>query len=367
MEWKVPYIDLPLQYRNLKSELNSEFERVMNEGSFILRDDVKKFEENMASFLGVKQVVGVNSGTDALYLSAKAVGLKKGDEVITVALLPYAIFAIINAGATPCLIDIAEDFNMDMDKIEKAITPRTKAILPVHLNGRACQMDKLGDIAKKHNLIIIEDAAPSIGAKFKGRCVGSFGTTGCFSTHPMKNLSSAGDGGFISTNNEELAAKFRLLRNLGKTTKPEFSCLGYSSRLDNLQAAILNVKFKYLNEWANRRREIASIYNEKLANLPLILLPEPSQGDFFDIYNSYIIRYSRQQELCSYLRERGIEAFIHFPKPVCERKELNIPYYSLPVTEKICKEAVSLPIYPEMNDKQIDYVIKNLKEFFKNG
>ncbi|MEK6820550.1 MAG: DegT/DnrJ/EryC1/StrS family aminotransferase, partial [Nanoarchaeota archaeon] len=282
-DWKVQYVDLSIQFKNLEKELTEVFKRVMSGADFILRDDVEKFEENIASYLGVKHVIGVNSGTDALFLALRAAGIGENDEVITVAHTFVASLAsIVHNRAKPILVDIKEDFNIDVDKIEEAITKRTRAIMPVHLNGRACNMDKLMQIAEKHNLLIIEDAAQALGSAYRGRKVGSFGIAGCFSAHPIKTLSCAGDGGFISTNNDEIAEKCRLLRDHGQKTKRDYVCFGYNSRLDNLQAAILNVKFKYLEDWIKKRREIAKIYSEKLADLPLILPPAPSDGDYFD-------------------------------------------------------------------------------------
>ena len=358
---KAPYLDLPQQYKNQKKELDFAFKRVMTEGSFILRKDVERFEKDMASYIGVKHVIGVNSGTDALFLSLKSLDLKPKDEVITTALLPYTIFAILNAGAKPVLIDVKEDFNMDVDKIEKAITSKTKAIMPIHLNGRSCQMDKIMKIARKNNLIVIEDSAQSLGSKYKGKKTGTFGILGCFSLHPMKNLSCAGDGGFIATNNNDFAKKLRTLRNLGKYERTIFKSFGYNSRLDNLQAAILNVKLRNLNKYIKKRMEIAIEYNEGLSNLPLIL-PKISKED---TYNSYVIFTKDQKGLFNYLTEKRIEVFLHYSAPVYKLKELNLKDFNLPKTEQICREAISLPINPSMNDMQISYVIKSINDYFK--
>ncbi|MDC0357812.1 DegT/DnrJ/EryC1/StrS family aminotransferase [Oligoflexia bacterium] len=367
MDWKVPYIDLPLQFDNLKDELLEAMTRVMAEGSFILRQDVTAFEEQMAHFLGVKHVIGVNSGTDALYLSAKALELKEGDEVVTVAHSFIAtLSAVIHQGAKPILVDIQEDFNMNLELVENAITEKTKAIIPVHLNGRLCQMDRLLEIAAKYNLTIIEDAAQALGAKFKGQAAGSFGLVGCFSVHPMKTLNCGGDGGFLSTNDDQIAEKLRLLRDHGQQKKTDLVCFGYNSRLDNLQAAILNVKFKYLPKWIARRRALAAMYAEALADLPLTLPPAPSAGDYFDTFNSYVIRSAYQKELVSFLGEKGVCAFVHIGKPLNHHKALGLPSFSIPVNEKICGEICSLPIYPEMTDEQAQYVIACVQEFFKD-
>tara|TARA_Y100000034_G_scaffold45936_1_gene56482 strand:+ start:12797 stop:13906 length:1110 start_codon:yes stop_codon:yes gene_type:complete len=367
MKWKVPYVNLPTQFENLEGEITKEIIRVMSKGEFILKDDVKKFEDKMASYLGVKHVIGVNSGTDALNLSTKLIGLKKGDEVITVAHTFVAtIAAIVHTGAKPVFVDIKDDFNMDIGQIENKITDKTKAIIPVHLNGRVCDMGNLEEITKKHNLKIIEDSAQSLGSKYNGRMAGSFGLTGCFSFHPMKTLNCAGDGGAITTNDDNIAKKAKLLRNHGQREKTDIVFFGYNTRLDNLQAAILNIKFKYLKRDIKRRREIASIYSEKLSGLDLILPPKPSKGDNFDTYNSYVIRSSKQQELFSYMKKKGIETFIHMSKPLYNHKRLYLSNSYLPVNEKICKEILSLPICPELTNKQINYVVDSLHKFFKD-
>ncbi|MBI2004033.1 DegT/DnrJ/EryC1/StrS family aminotransferase [Candidatus Pacearchaeota archaeon] len=366
MIWKVPYINLGKQFKNLEKELIVEFKRVMSEGSFILRQDVKRFEENLANYLGVREVIGVNSGTDALYLAIEAIGINKKDEIITVAHSFVApISAIIRRGAKPIFVDIQNDFNMDVSQVEKKITNKTKAILPVHLNGRCCDMAPLNELSKKYNLPIIEDAAQAIGAKYNKKRAGSFGLAGCFSLHPMKTLSCAGDGGAISTNDVYLAEKLRVLRDHGQKIKGEFLGVGYNSRLDNLQAAILNVKFKHLDEYIKKRRKIAEIYNEELSSLPIILPPAPSKEKYFDTYTSYVIRTDKQEKLIKFLRENGIEVFVHVIKPLDKHQGLGLEQIVLPKNELICSQNVSIPIYPEMEKRQIKEVIDNLKKFYK--
>jgi len=366
MKYKVPYIDLPLQFKTLEKELTSEFKRVMSEGSFILRDDVKKFEENMASYLGVRSVIGVNSGTDALYLATEVLGIGPKDEVITVAHSFVATVAsIVKRGANTVFVDIYDDFNMNVDKVEEKITDRTKAIIPVHLNGRCCRMNKLESLAEKYGLEIIEDSAQALGAMYLGKKTGSFGIMGCFSSHPLKILSCAGDGGFISTNNDKVAEKLRILRDHGQKTKTDLRSFGYNSRLDNLQAAILNVKFQHLNDYISRRRQIASIYSENLKDLPLVLPPKPSDGEFFDTYNSYVIRSKNRDELFSSLKSKDIEVFVHITKPLYEHEKLGLENPHLQKNERICGEILSLPIYPEMTNTQVDYVVDSIHKFFK--
>ena len=368
MIWKVPYINLGKQFKNLEKELTAEFKRVMNNGDFILRADVKKFEENLANYLGVNHVIGVNSGTDALYLSTDALEIKSDDEVITVAHSFVATAAsIVYRRAKPIFVDIEDDYNINSNLIEKAITKKTKAIIPVHLNGRSCEIEKIIDVAKKYGLFVIEDAAQALGAEYKGRKVGGFGNLSCFSAHPMKTLSCAGDGGFISTNNDSLADKIRTLRDHGQKIKGDYLFFGYNSRLDNLQAAILNVKFQHLDEYIKKRREIAEKYNEELSSLPIILPPAPSNEKYFDTYTSYVIRTDKQEKLIKFLRAQGIESYIHINQPLYSYSGLNLKNFHLKNNEKICKEILSLPIYPEMNDKQTKYVIGSVHKFFKNG
>ena len=292
MEYEVPFVNYPEHYRRIWNEVMDAITEVLSKGDLILRDQLRQFEENIASFVGVKHAVGVNSGTDALFLSLKAAGVGQGDEVITVAHTFVAtVSAIVYCGAKPILVDIGEDMNMDVGQVEKAITPRSKAIIPVHLNGRMCDMGRLMEIANKHDLLIIEDAAQALGAKFEGKKAGSVGLTGCFSFYPAKMLGAAGDGGVAVTNNEEIAEKIRLLRDHGyQRSSGDILYYGYNSRLDNLQAAILDVKLKYLPEWIGRRRELASIYHQGLSDLQELKLPPPPRLNdrFFDVYQNYV-------------------------------------------------------------------------------
>ena len=277
MSYRVPFVNYPRQYKNMKGELDTAIKEVLTGGDFILRRQLKQFEDNMAAYLVVAYAIGLNSGTDALHLSLLAVDIKTGDQVITVAHTFLAtVGTIVHCGAEPVLVDVGRDYNMNMSLVEAAITARTKAIIPVHLNGRLCNMKRLMSIAKKHNLLVIEDAAQAVGATFNGRKAGSFGLTGCFSFYPAKVLGGAGDGGMVVTNNSETAAKLRALRDNGRIMgQDEVACYGYNSRLDNLQAAILDVKLRYLTGWLERRRQIATIYHEGLAGRPGLKMPPP--------------------------------------------------------------------------------------------
>lgn len=366
--YRVPFVNYPEHYRRIWDEVMDAVKDSLSKGDLILRDQLNQFEENAASFIGAKCAIGVNSGTDALLLSLKAAGIGLGDEVITVAHTFVATIAVIvQCGAKPILVDIGDDMNMDMDQVEKAITPRTKAIIPVHLNGRMCDMGRLMEIANKYNLLVIEDAAQALGATHDAKGAGSFGLTGCFSFYPAKILGCAGDGGLISTTDEEIAEKIRLLRDHGyQRSSGKILCYGYNSRLDNIQAAILDVKLKYLPQWIERRRKLASLYHEGLSDLnELKLPPEPRTNDrFFDVYQNYVIMTAKRDRLVAYLRESGIEILISWPKPTHYHESLGLRHFSLPKTEQISKEVLSLPMYPEMSEASVTYVVDSVRNFY---
>jgi len=369
MIYKVPFVNYPEHYRRIWDEVMESITEVLSKGDLILRDQLRQFEENIASFIGVKHAVGLNSGTDALFLSLKAIGVGPGDEVITVAHSWVASVAVVtHCGATPILVDVGEDMNMDVDQVEQLISPRTKAIIPVHLNGRMCDMAKLMDIAEEHDLLVIEDAAQALGAKFGGKKAGSFGLTGCFSFYPAKILGAAGDGGLVATNNEEIAEKTRLLRDHGlQRATGNILFYGFNSRLDNLQAAILDVKLKHLPKWIERRRDLASLYNQGLSDLKeLGLPPQPQSADrFYDVYQNFVILSRERDSLVTHLREFGIEILISWPKPMHHHEALSLKRFHLPKTEQISREVLSLPMYPELNDEQVKYVIEAIHNFYK--
>jgi len=370
MGYKTPFVGYKLQYQNLKKEIDNAIQGVLRRGDLILRSDVERFEKNIAEFLGVKYGVGVNSCTDALILSLKAAGIGPGDEVITVSHTFFAtIESIHHTGAEPILVDVKDDFLMDENKIEKAITKKTKAILLVHLNGRVCEMDKIMRIAKSYKLIVIEDAAQALGAEFHGKRAGSFGLASCFSFYPAKLLGAFGDGGLVATNDKKFAQKIRLLRNHGEATKTKIVCYGFTSRLDNLQAAILNVKFKYLPKWIKRRREIAKIYNKDLASISQIKVPPAPDSDsrYFDVYQNYVLRAQKRNQLFGFLKQKGVETLIKDPIPNHWQKGLGLEKFCLPNSEKFAKEVISLPMYPELANQQIRYVVNCIKEFYESG
>ena len=366
MTYKVPFVGYIAQYKSMEKEMDAAIKEALSKGDLILRHQVRDFEDSMASFLGVKYAVGVSSGTDALHLSLLASGIGRGDEVITVAHTFVAtIAAIVHSGATPILIDVDDDMNMDVSQIEKAISPKTKAILPVHLNGRICQMGKLMGIAQEHHLIVIEDAAQALGAMFNGQKAGSFGSTGCFSFYPAKLLGAAGDAGLVSTNDQEIADRIRSLRDHGRCTKDELAAYGFTSRLDNLQAAILAVKLKYLPGWIQRRRKIAELYFSGLSDVPGVRLPPRSDEHFFDVYQNYVLRVSERDRLAAYLKEKGVETIISNPIPVHHQRALGLSHFRLPKTEQLAKEVISIPLIPEIDNEQVAYVIQTIRDFYR--
>ncbi len=375
MKWKVPYIDFGRQYKKQETLHLSNFKRIMLSGDFVLRDQVLTFEKNVSKILGVKYVISVNSCTDAILLSLGSLGIKKGSEVISVAHTYVAtLSAIQHVGLKPIMADISDDFNINPEEIEKLITKKTRAILPVHLYGHSCQMDKIMKIAKKYKLIVIEDCAQSFGAKFKKKYVGTFGKLGCFSVHPLKSLGAAGDGGFIATNDKSLYEKLIRYRNHGQgrrkngkylKSRYDIDFFGFCSRLDNLQAAIVNTKLKILKKNIKKRNSIAKKYNQNLKNLPIILPKLYDIKDYSDVFNSYVIRTQKQFKLFKHLRNKGIEALINWPKPLYKHKGLKLSKKPLKNTEKICNEIISLPIFPEIKDSEMNYIINTIKNFFK--
>jgi dTDP-4-amino-4,6-dideoxygalactose transaminase len=367
MAHKVRFVNYPRQYQQHKKEFNRVFEEVMSGGDFILRRHLEAFEKRVANYVGTQYAIGVNTGTDALYLSTRALGFGPGDEVITVAHTFVAtVGAIVQCGATPVLVDITEDFNMNAEQIEAAITPKTKGIIPVHLNGHACNMGKIMEIAKRYNLKVIEDSAQALGAQFKGKRCASFGDTAIFSFYPAKVLGTAGDGGMVCTHDDGLAKKIRAFRDNGRVDSVEvIECFGWCTRLDNLHAAILNMKFNYFEQWIKRRRTIAKMYDEGLSNISG-LIPHPiSNDDYFDVYQNYVIRTQRREELVAHLQKSGVEVLISWRIPMHQQKALGLSHFKLPMTERISAEVISLPMYPELTDEEVQFVIEAIKKFFK--
>jgi len=367
MGYRVRFVNYPEQYRRLKPELDAAIQRVMENGDFILRQDVREFEERMAARLGVKHAIGLNSGTDALYLSLLALGIGPGDEVVTVAHTFLAtVGAIVNCGATPVLVDVGDDHNMEVDLAAQAVTSHTKAIIPVHLNGRMCDMSKVTALAESCGLAVIEDAAQALGATFQGRTAGSYGATACFSFYPAKILGTPGDGGMVVTNDDALARQLRGLRDNGRVNwQDQVIGYGFNSRLDNLHAAILNVKLGHLEEFLIRRREVARMYDKELSGMSGLYLPPPpsDDGPYYDVYQNYVVRTPRRDELAAYLKDKGVETLISWPIPMHHQQALNLRHFSLPRTESISREVLSLPMYPEMSDNDAQYVAGAVSAF----
>ena len=372
-KYKVDFINSSYRryYKAHKKEILKAIDKCFSLGNFVLRKDVLEFEGKLAKFVGVKYAVGVNSGTDALKLSYKALGCRPGDEVITVGhTFISSVEEIVHLGAKPILIDVKEDGLMDVSQIKKAITKKTVGIVPVHLSGKVCNMDEIMRIAKKYKLWVVEDACQSLGAYWGKKGAGSIGDTGCFSFISPKTLGGAGDGGGIVTDNRKLYEKLLLMRNHWNITQgalhgvqpkvPEVMDWGYNSRLDNIQAAILNVKFKYYPAMLRRRRKIGMMYNKGLKNLPCTL-PDQHSGQ---IYQEYIIKVKDMWKFKKYMDKKGVELLIRDTIPNHKLKGLGMGHFNLPVTEKIAGESVRLPTYPELTDKEVEYVISCAKEFY---
>jgi dTDP-4-amino-4,6-dideoxygalactose transaminase len=351
-------------YLSHKQEIDTAISNVLKNGMYILGSEVRSFEEEFASFIGTKYAVGVASGTDALHISLRALNLEDGDEVITVSHTAVAtISAIIQAGAKPVFVDIdPEYFTIDPAKIEKAITKRTKAIIAVHIYGQTADLDPIIEIAKRNNLYLIEDCAQAHGASYKNRKAGSIGDVGCFSFYPTKNLGAIGDGGLITTNNSDIYNRLKLLREYGWKERYISFINGYNSRLDEIQAAVLRVKLKYLEKNNIRRRTIAKEYDEKLKDLNLILPKVRKNSEH--VYHLYVLRTKKRDELKEYLFKENIMALIHYPVPVhMQTAYKNLPSYSLEVTENMANEILSLPMYPELLRNEINYIVDIIHKF----
>lgn len=366
-KYKVPFVDFPAHYREMKNDYLRTIDEVLSKGNLLLRGELEDFEKAFASYIGVRYGVGVNSGFDAVHLALRALELKPNDEVITVSHTCIAtVSAVVNAKAKPVLVDIREDFNIDPNKIKQALTKNTKVILPVHLNGRSCDMDAIMQIADSKGLIVVEDAAQAIGAKFNGRPVGSFGIFGCVSFYPFKMLGAIGDGGMVLTDDEELARRVMALRDygwerIGKERRVRY--FGLNSRLDNVQAAILSMKFAHFPKWVERRREIAKRYTDGLSDIHEIKLPVFSDKRYFDVYMNYVIRSAKRDALVKHLENNDVEVLISLSHSVHHYDILGFSGLRLPETDKASSELICLPIYPELKDEQVDYVIARIKEF----
>jgi dTDP-4-amino-4,6-dideoxygalactose transaminase len=360
----IPLIDLTAQHRALRNEINAAIQGVLDRGDFILGQDVTKLEEEFAAYCGSKFAIGVDSGVSALELSLRALGVGTGDEVIVPAhTFTASAAAITFAGAKPVFVDVdPTTWNIDPQKVEEAITPRTKAILPVHLYGLPADMHMILGIAEKYHLVVVEDACQAHGAKHKGHRAGSLGNAAGFSFYPTKNLGGCGDGGMVTTDDPKVAEIVRALRNCGQRQKNVHELAPFNHRLDSLQAAILRVKLHYLDSWIDSRRKLAAHYNELLPNT--VVKPVEPPG-YQHVYHLYVIRTQNRDALQAHLKERGIGTAIHYPNPVHLQ-----PFYmngkdrhgEFPIAEKICSEILSLPMYPEMSLEQVEVVSAAIAE-----
>lgn len=364
---KVPYLDLPAQIRSLRSELDAAIARTLDNCAFCLGPDVVQFEKEFAKYCGAEHCVGFNSGTSALHVGLMLLNVGPGDEVIST---PHTFvatsWAIAYVGAKPVYVDIDDaTFNLDPKLIEKAITPRTKAIMPVHLYGHPYDADAIRAIARKHNLPLVEDACQAHGAKYKGKTVGTFGEWSGFSFYPGKNLGACGEGGALVTNNATFAARARSLREHGSSVRYYHDEVGFNYRMEGIQGAVLGVKLKKLNDWTAGRRRVAHRYHELLKDTPLQLPREASWAE--SVYHLYVVRHAKREDLKKHLEANGVGCALHYPLPLHLQKcyaSLGYKEGAFPVSEKAARECLSLPIYPELTDAQIQRVAEVIKNFF---
>ncbi len=366
----IPFLDLKSNYNSIKKEINLSMQHVLNSTRFIKGPFLEKFEKDFASYIGVKYCIGVASGTDALHLSLVALGITKGDEVILPAnTFAATVYAILYCGAKPVLVDVDErTHNIRAEDIEKVITKKTKAIIPVHLYGTTAEMNLINKLANIHNLSVLEDACQSHGATYGNKKTGNLGDAAAFSFYPGKNLGAYGDGGAITTNSLQLATQVRKLREYGSLTKYSYEMVGFNSRLDALQAAVLSVKIKHLDAWNSQRRSVANYYTTRFnQELPFILTPQISKKHT-SVYHLYVIQTKQRDALANYLHKQGIETGIHYPIPLHLQPSLQSLGYKkgdFPITESLSSQILSLPIYPELQKKQQDYIFEQIAAFFK--
>lgn len=390
----IPLIDLRAQYNSISKELDKATIDVLSSAAYIMGKNVTEFEKEFANYIGTKHAISVGNGTDALVIALKALGIGEGDEVITSTFTYFASAECISAvGATPVFVDVEKDtFNIDPDKIEEKITERTKAIIPVHIFGQSADMDKINIIAKKHNLKVIEDACQAVGAKYKGKMIGTLSDVACFSFFPTKNLSCAGDGGMIVTSDDSIATIATALRThgSGETGQKAYNLLnniteevvtsksgddtvynplkyynyliGYNSRLDAIQAAILRVKLPHLDKWNSRRREIAKIYDEELIDSNVITPRVREEND--TVYHQYVLQSDNREEVLAKLKEKGIATGVYYPVPLHLQKvytDLGYKEGDMPVAEYLSHRTFAIPVYPELSEEQIQYIVDSIK------
>ncbi|MBW6411462.1 DegT/DnrJ/EryC1/StrS family aminotransferase [Clostridium weizhouense] len=392
----IPLIDLKAQYNSIAEDLDRVTKEVLSSANYIMGKNVTEFEKEFAEYVGVKHAISVGNGTDALVIALKSLGIGKGDEVITTTFTFFATAESISAvGAKPVFVDVEKDtFNIDPSQIESKITKNTKAIMPVHIFGQSAKMDEINEIAKKHNLKVIEDACQAIGGKYKGKSIGTLSDVACFSFFPTKNLGCAGDGGIIVTDNDEVATIARALRTHGSgengqkaynllnniTEEVEKASsdandtvynplkyynylIGFNTRLDAIQAAILRVKLKHIDKWNEKRREIAGIYNESLKDTELVT--PTVLGDCSPVYHMYILQSEDRESLLNKLKEKGVATGVYYPVPLHLQKvykDLGYKEGDMPVAEYLSHRTFAIPVYPELTEEQVEHIIKSIKE-----
>jgi dTDP-4-amino-4,6-dideoxygalactose transaminase len=373
VEMNVPLLDLRAQFQTIRGEVMAAVERVFESQHFILGPEVESFEKDAAEYCRVKHAIGCGSGSDALLLALTALGVGPGDEVVTASFSFFATAgSIARLGARPVFVDISpDDFNIDPDLIERAITPRAKAILPVHLFGQCAEMEAIREIAERHNLPVVEDAAQAIGAGYHKQWAGAMSDVGCFSFFPSKNLGGVGEGGLMTTDDDSLADKLRLLRVHGMRPKYYHQVVGANSRLDALQAAVLGVKLKYLDQWSDARRRNAENYDKLFAEAGVEEVTTPAvRPNRRHIFNQYTIRCSRRDELMDFLKRRGVGTEIYYPAPLHLQECFSYLGYKpgdLPLTERTSRECLSLPIYSELTEEMRRYVVEKIAEFYRSS
>jgi dTDP-4-amino-4,6-dideoxygalactose transaminase len=367
MAYRIKFVDPPRNYILIKEELDAAYFEVMSKGDLIDRDQLKSFEENLAAFVGTKYAVGLNSGYDALHVSLRAAGIGAGHEVIVPAhTFVASASAIANVGAKPVLVDVGQDFNIGCDKILDAITPRTRGLMPVHLNGYMADMVRVMEIAAEYNLVVVEDACQSLGSSMLGKKAGSWGLTGCWSFYPFKILGGYGDGGAITTNDPEVALFATRMRYNGEDRQTgEYHGHGFTCILDNLQAAFLDVKLRHLPAWIERRRKIALRYRAGLSDLPDLLLPHYDDRRRDHTYQNYVVRAKQGDDFSEYLKANGVEVLTQFRKPYYRHEALKLEYRGFPETEILSREVCSLPMNVEITEQEIDGVIEVAQQFYR--
>ncbi|WP_044641302.1 DegT/DnrJ/EryC1/StrS family aminotransferase [Risungbinella massiliensis] len=365
---KIPLLDLQAQYATIRDDIRQAVDNVLEGGAYIMGPEVKKLEQEIAEFCGVKHAIGVANGTDALLLVLDAAGVGPGDEVITT---PFTFFAsaevISQLGATPVFADIdPKTYNIDVEQVRAKITNKTKAIIPVHIFGQPAEMDELMKLAEQHNLFVLEDAAQAIDAEFKNKKIGNWGHAGTFSFFPTKNLGGYGDGGMIVTNDDQIAEKVRILRVHGSNPKYYHSMIGYNSRLDELQAAALRIKLRHLRDWNDARRQKAAIYDELLKDLPVVT-PYHAE-DRRHVYHLYIIQADDRAGLMNHLKENGIATGIYYPVPLHRQnvyESLGYGVGSIPISEKMADRTFAIPLYPELTREDQEYIAQTIRNYYK--